>query len=145
MKKIISIILLIISVLFVFSSCSADRIEIDDYEWKMRYIMHLNEDGDQIIYDAVEEINEFYSNAKVISLKLVAKEGTITIFDETNKKTYEGTYVLSDKNIKGSEYNIVIDGKTGYAGVAMTTYADNTQEPTLPIKLGTYSMYFYAK
>ena len=145
MKKIISIILLIISVLFVFSSCSADRIEIDDYEWKMRYIMHLNEDGDQIIYDAVEEINEFYSNAKVISLKLVAKEGTITVFDETNKKTYEGTYVLSDKNIKGSEYNVVIDWKTGYAGVAMTTYADNTQEPTLPIKLGTYSMYFYAK
>ena len=145
MKKIISLILLMISVLFVFSSCSADRIEIDDYEWKMRYIMHLSEDGDQIIYDAVEEINEFYSNAKVISLKLVAKEGTITIFDETNKKTYEGTYVLSDKNIKGSEYNIVIDGKTGYAGVAMTTYADNTQEPTLPIKLGTYSMYFYAK
>ena len=37
-----------------------------------------------------------------------------------------------------------LGGKTGYATVAMTTYADGTEEPTLPITLDGYSMYFYA-
>ena len=38
-----------------------------------------------------------------------------------------------------------IDGKNGYATVAMTKYYDGTEEPTLPISRGTYSIYFYAE
>ena len=38
-----------------------------------------------------------------------------------------------------------IDGKNGYATVAMTKYYDETEEPTLPINLGTHSIYFYAE
>ena len=47
---------------------------------------------------------------------------------------------------KGGTYEtkVTIDGKEGYATVAMTTYADGTEEPTLPINLGTHSIYFYA-
>ena len=37
------------------------------------------------------------------------------------------------------------DGKNGYATVAMTKYYDGTEKPTLPINLGTHSIYFYAK
>ena len=38
-----------------------------------------------------------------------------------------------------------IDGKNGYATVAMTKYYDGTEESTLPINLGTHSIYFYAE
>ena len=38
-----------------------------------------------------------------------------------------------------------IDGKNGFATVAMTKYYDGTEEPTLPINLGTHSIYFYAE
>ena len=41
-------------------------------------------------------------------------------------------------------YRITIDGKSGFACVAMTTYADGTEEPTLPISLDGYSIDFYA-
>ena len=38
-----------------------------------------------------------------------------------------------------------IDGKNEYATVAMTKYYDGTEEPTLPINLGTHSIYFYVE
>ena len=75
----------------------------------------------------------------------LAKDGKITITDVTNNKTYEGTYTVSGRNPEGTDYHITIHGKSGYAGVAMTTYADGTKEATLPITLGGYSMYFYAE
>ena len=52
---------------------------------------------------------------------------------------------VSGRNPEGTEYRITIGNKTGHAIVAMTTYADGTEEPTLPISLDGYSMYFYAK
>ena len=78
-------------------------------------------------------------------MTLVAKDGKITITNVTNNKTYEGTYTVSGRNPVGTDYHITIDGKSGYAGVAMTTYADGSEEPTLPITLDGYSMYFYAE
>ena len=49
------------------------------------------------------------------------------------------------KTPEGTDYHITIDGKSGFACVAMTTYADGTEEPTLPISLDGYSLYFYAE
>ena len=42
------------------------------------------------------------------------------------------------------DYKIIIKGKDGYAAVAYTTYDDGTKEPTLPITIGGYDLYFYA-
>ena len=36
-------------------------------------------------------------------------------------------------------------GFAGLGAVAMTTYYDGKEEPTLPISLGDYSIYFYAQ
>ena len=49
------------------------------------------------------------------------------------------------KTPDGIDYEITIDGKNGYATVAMTKYYDGTEEPTLPFNLGTHSIYFYAE
>ena len=54
-------------------------------------------------------------------------------------------YKVAKKTSDGIDYEITIDGKNGYATVAMTKYYDGTEEPTLPINLGTHSIYFYAE
>ena len=143
MKKIISILLLTTMLLLTLSACGTEKPKIEDYEWKMRMIMHAEDN--QVVYDAVAEESSTHPEAKIIEMTLVAKDGKITITDITNNKTYEGTYIVSGRNPEGTDYHITIDGKTGYAGVAMTTYADGLEEPTLPISLDGYSMYFYAE
>ena len=142
MKRIISILLLTAILMFTFSACEMNTPKIEDYEWKMRTIMHIEDL--QTVMDAVSEENSAYPEAKIIEMTLVAKDGKITVTDVTNNATYEGTYAVSGKNPKGTDYHITIDGKSGYAGVAMTTYADGSEEPTLPISLDGYSMYFYS-
>ena len=143
MKKIISILLLVVMLFFTLSACGMGKPKIEDYEWKMQTIAHI--EGEQLVYDAAAEENTAHPEAKIIEMTLVAKDGKITITDVTNGKTYEGTYTVSGKNPEGTDYHITIDGKSGYATVAMTTYADGTEEPTLPISLDGYSMYFYAE
>ncbi len=142
MKKIISILLLTTMLILTLSACGTGKPKIEDYEWKMRMIMHAKDN--QVVYDAVAEESNIHPEAKIIEMTLVAKDGKITITDVTNNTTYEGTYTVSGRNPKGTDYHITIDDKSGYAGVAMTTYADGTEEPTLPITLDGYSMYFYA-
>ena len=142
MKKIVSILLLAATLIFALSACGMGKPKIEDYEWKMRTIGHV--EGEQVVYDAANEERSIHPEAKIIEMTLVAKDGKITITDVTNSKTYEGTYTVSGKNPEGTDYHITIDGKSGFACVAMTTYADGTEEPTLPISLDGYSMYFYA-
>ena len=143
MKKIISILLLAVTLIFALSACGMRKPKIEDYEWKMQTIAHV--EGEQVVYDAAAEESTTHPEAKIIEMTLVAKDGKITITDVTNGKTYEGTYTVSGRNPKGTDYHITIDGKSGYAGVAMTAYADGSEEPTLPINLESYSMYFYAE
>ena len=143
MKKTISILLLMSIMIFALSACGVGKPRIEDYEWKMRTIMHAEDN--RVVYDATEEESTAHPEAKIIEMTLVAKDGNITITDVTNNKTYKGTYIVSGRNPEGTDYHITIDGKSGYAGVAMTTYADGSEEPTLPISLDGYSMYFYAE
>ena len=143
MKKIVSILLLAATLIFALSACGMGKPKIEDYEWKMRTTAHI--EGEQLVYDAANEERSIHPGAKIIEMTLVAKDGKITITDVTNSKTYEGTYTVSGKNPEGTDYHITIDGKSGYATVAMTTYADGTEEPTLPISLDGYSMCFYAE
>ena len=142
MKKLTSSILLLTILILSLSACGAEKVKIEDYEWRMRTVMTNN--NDDFVY-AVGEPDEVYPDAKVVNLSLVAKDGKLTITDATNNKTYEGTYSVEDKTPDGTNYKVTIDGKEGYATVAMTKYYDGTKEPTLPINLGDYSIYFYAE
>lgn len=142
MKKTISIMLLTTMLILIFSACGIKKPKIEDHEWKMRTIVHIEDN--QVVYDAARDESDIYPEAKIIEMTLVAKNGKITITDITNNTVYEGTYTVSGRNPKGTDYHITIDGKSGYAGAAMTTYADGTEEATLPITLDGYSMYFYA-
>ena len=144
MKKLMCL-LTIITVSLGLASCGADVLSIEDYEWKMRAVMNndinvsLNEDE---LVVAVGEVDDIHPNAQIVDLILVAKDGLITFTDATNNKKYSGTYKVQQKTPKGTDYEISINGITGYATVAPTEYYGGSEEPTLPISIGGYSLYF---
>lgn len=144
MKKIISIFLMLIFT-FALSACNSDEFAIEDYEWKMRTVMRndieVAQNEDELVV-AVGEADELYPDAEIVDLTLIAKDGEITITDTTNGKTYNGTYEVQKKTSKGMDYEIIIDGVTGYATVSPTEYYDGSEIPTLPINIDGYSMYF---
>ena len=105
----------------------------------------MHGEDNQVVVDAVGEDDPAHPEAKIIDMTLIAKDGKITITDHTDNKTYEGAYTVEQKTPAGTDYKVTIDEKEGYATVAMTTYADETEDPTLPINLGTHSIYFYAE
>ncbi len=94
---------------------------------------------------ATDKYDTVHPNASIVEVTLKAENGKITIVDKTNSKTYAGTYTLENTNPKEKNYKVLINGRDGYATVAMTTYADDSEEPTLPINLGEYSLYFYSE
>ena len=144
MKKFLSVILLVVF-MFSLSACNADKIQIEDYEWKMKTVMSNDindaQNEDELV-GAVGEADESYPNSKIVDVTLRAENGEIIITDATDNKTYTGTYKMQNKTPDGIIYDVVIDGISGYATVAMTEYYDGSQVPTLPINLGEYSLYF---
>ncbi len=88
---------------------------------------------------------EISDTTKKINITLTAKNGIITITDRINECTYSGTYKRTRTTPQGTDYEIAIAGKAGYAGVSMTTYADGSQTPTLPITIGDYTLQLYAE
>ena len=144
MKKIISLLLMLILV-FTLSACNGDVVAIEDYEWKMGAVMRNDieaaQNEDELVV-AVGEKDDIHPNAKIVDLKLVAKDGSITITDATNNKIYSGTYKVQQKTPKGTDYEVTIDGIKGYATVAPMEYYDGSEVPTLPINLGEFSLYF---
>lgn len=144
MKKVLAVFLLFV-VVFSLSACNGDVVAIEDYEWKMGAVMRndieVAQNEDELVV-AVGEEDDIHPNAKIVDLKLVAKDGSITIIDATNNKTYSGTYKVQQKTPKGTDYEVTIDGIKGYATVAPTQYYDGSEVPTLPINLGEYSLYF---
>lgn len=148
MKRVLSTVFLLLSLTLLFSSCATKTISIEDYEWQMRTVVsgdiETSQNEDSLVV-AVGEPDELHPDAKIVNLTLIAKDGKITINDETNNKTYNGTYKVQQKTPKGTDYEITINGQDGYATVAPTEYYDGSEVPTLPINLGEYSLYFIPK
>ena len=144
MKKILSMFLTTIMI-FTLSACGGDVVAIEDYEWKMRTVasndIEAAQAPDELII-AVGEADALYPEAEIVDLTLNAKDGAITITDRTNNKTYSGTYEVQQKTPKGTDYEIIINGVSGYATVSPTEYYDGSEIPTLPINIGGYSLYF---
>lgn len=147
MKKILSVFLMSLAI-FTLSACDGDVVAIEDYEWKMRTVMSNDTEAAQYqdeLVIAVGEADELYPDAEIVDMTLTAKDGEITITDSTNGETYTGTYEVMQKTPKGTDYEIIIDGATGYATVSPTEYYDSSEIPTLPINIDGYSLYFIPK
>ena len=144
MKKFVCVLIALIFILGL-SACNGDVVAIEDYEWKMGAVMRndieVAQNEDELVI-AVGEEDDIHPNAKIVDLKLIAKDGSITVTDATNNKTYSETYKVQQKTPKGTDYEVTIDGIKVYATVAPTEYYDGSEVPTLPINLGEYSLYF---
>ncbi len=147
MKKIISIFLML-TFTFALSACNSDEFAIEDYEWKMRAVMRndieVAQNEDELVV-AVGETDELYPDAEIVDLTLTAKDDEITVTDASNNKTYSGTYTVKQKTPDGTDYEVTIDGVSGYSTVAPTEYYNNQEIPTLPININGYSVYFIPK
>ncbi len=145
MKKFLSTLLVLLSLALLLSSCATEKLSIEDYEWQMRTVMSGDVDtvqNKESLIVAVGEPDDLYPNAKIVDITLIAKNGTITLVDSTNNKTYSGTYTVQKKTPHGTDYEIAIDGINGYATVAPTKYYDDSEVPSLPINLGECALYF---
>ena len=144
MKKILSVFLMSF-IVFTLSACGGDVVAIEDYEWKMRTVasndIEAAQAPDELIV-AVGKADALYPEAEIVDLTLNAKDGAITITDRTNNKTYSGSYEVQQKTPKGTDYEIIINGVSGYATVSPTEYYDGSEIPTLPININGYSLYF---
>ena len=142
--KIFALLFAMTMTVFSLSACN-DELKIENYEWRLSTVQS-SANGRVVAYSATSLFGGAvaYPDAPTVEMSLVAKDGRITITDETNNKTYDGTYSLDAITPDSRNYIITVDGEQGYAGVAMTTYADGSKTPTLPITLGEYSLYFYA-
>ena len=144
MKRLLYVIPVLVLILML-ASCGNETVSIEGYEWKLRAVMKNDVDAAQdedALVIAVGENDELYPDAKIVDVKLTAKNEKITVVDSTNDKTYSGTYKQIEKTPDGITYEMEIDGKEGFATVSPTEHYEGTDVPTLPINMGEYSVYF---
>ena len=145
MKQCISICCLI---LFLLTGCSTNEEKqsnlpsIEQYDWAMTTVQSVEAEGQAIAYGPGE--SSTLDTAVEILLSCTAKTGELTLNDETNGASYSGTYTLTDTSQESLIYEVNVGETEGMAVVAMTTYHDESQVPTLIISLGDYALNFFA-
>lgn len=142
----------LIPFLFLFAllmtGCSTDADSnansptIDQYSWHMTSVQSKEAEGQAIVYGPGG--NSTLDTAAEIILTCSAENGEFLLTDETNEKTYSGAYTLTDTSQDSLIYEVTVGETDGMAVVAMTTYHDDSQMPTLIISLGDYSLNFFA-
>lgn len=135
--------LLLALLLVLLTACSSKAPKIDEYTWVMTSVQSMETGGQAVAYG--EGGSSTLEGAKQIELVCEAQGGNLTLTDRTNDRTYTGTYQQSQKDSKSTIYEVNVDGTSGVAVAAMTTYQDGTQDPTLIFNLGDYTVNFFAK
>lgn len=135
--------LLLALLLVLLAGCSSKAPKIDEYTWVMTSVQSMETGGQAVAYG--EGGGSTLWEAKQIELVCEAQDGNLTLTDRTNDRTYTGTYQQSQRDSKSTIYEVDVDGTSGVAVAAMTTYLDGTQDPTLIFNLGEYTVNFFAK
>ena len=135
--------LLLALLLVLLTGCSSKTPKIDEYTWVMTSVQSMEAGGQAVAYG--EKGSSTLEGAKQIELVCEAQDGNLTLTDRTNDRTYTGTYQQSQRDSKSTIYEVDVDGTSGVAVAAMTTYQDGTQDPTLIFNLGDYTVNFFAK
>lgn len=134
--------------IFMLTGCSneknavSDAPKIEDYSWVMTTIQSSEDDG-QIIAHAVDTVGVPENSVEIV-LKCSAANGELSLTDETNSKSYKGTYKLTDANQETRIYEVVLNNVEGIAVVSMTKYEDKSQTPTFIIRFEDYSINFFS-
>ena len=135
--------LLLALLLVLLTGCSSKTPKIDEYTWVMTSVQSMETGGQAVAYG--EGGSSTLEGAKQIELVCEAQGGNLTLTERTNDRTYIGTYQQSQRDSKSTIYEVDVDGTSGVAVAAMTTYQDGTQDSTLIFNLGDYTVNFFAK
>lgn len=135
--------LLLALLLVLLTGCSSKTPKIDEYTWVMTSVQSMEAGGQAVAYG--EKGSSTLEGAKQIELVCEAQDGNLTLTDRTNDRTYTGIYQQSQRDSKSTIYEVNVDGTSGVAVAAMTTYQNGTQDPTLIFNLGDYTVNFFAK
>ncbi|MCI6149532.1 MAG: hypothetical protein MR705_03715 [Flintibacter sp.] len=135
--------LLLALLLVLLTGCSSKTPKIDEYTWVMTSVQSMEAGGQAVAYG--EGGSSTLEGAKQIELVCEAQGGNLTLTERTNDRTYIGTYQQSQRDSKSTIYEVSVDGTSGVAVAAMTTYQDGTQDSTLIFNLGDYTVNFFAK
>lgn len=145
MKKVISVLLILV---FVLSGCSSfKKVRIEKYDWEISRIAST-ETSEVLFCSADNELK--YKGAKVTDLKCLAADGKITITDSaTNEEwvlEYTDNKTVQTNNTDGSIYEIKYsnDEKNlkGYATTGTASLNDVIDNYYLIITIGGYDLYF---
>lgn len=145
MKKVISVLLIL---LFVLGGCSKFKnVPIEKYDWEFSRIA-ATETGEVLFCSADNELK--FDNAKVSDFKCVADDGIITITNaETSEQwtlEYEDNKTVQTNNTEGSVYEVYYNSEsknlTGYATTAIASRNDVNNDYYLIITIGGYDLYF---
>lgn len=128
--------------LVLLTGCSSKMPKIDAYSWVMTSVQSMDAGGQAVAYG--ERFSSTLEEAKQVELICEAQGGTLTLTDQTNDRTYTGTYQQSQSDFKSTIYEVEVEGISGVAVAAMTTYQDGTQDPTLIFNFGDYAVNFFA-
>ena len=135
--------LLLALLLVLLTGCSSKTPKIDEYTWVMTSVQSMEAGGQAVAYG--EGGSSTLEGAKQIELVCEAQGGNLTLTERTNDRTYIGTYQQSQRDSKSTIYEVDVDGTSGVAVAAMTTYQDGTQDSSLIFNLGDYTVNFFAK
>ena len=147
MKRISLALIIILSLLtlnLVGCNTAAEEMSIDKYSWELTSVQS-GPQGNIIAYNAENDsYASSYPDASPVNMYLTAGDGDFVLTDTTNGKTYEGTYKVIEDKQANVIYEINLDEHSGYAGVAMTSFHDGSQVPTLNISIDDYALNFHA-
>ncbi len=140
MKKILSLLLVLVFVVTIFSACKNDEWNIESFNWQLESVVSLNENGKVI---AVNEKSEDNPDAKIVEITLAATDGELILNDKTNAKIYKGAYEEMIVTDNTDDYKIILNGKEGLVNATKTVYVDGIEKPTLIMTISDYDLYFY--
>ena len=141
MKRILPILFAVGMILL--AGCGSNRVSayrIEEKDWEIALVQSAA-DGTALAVGASWQ--EGFPEATQITLACTAKDGKLTL--TAPQQSWEGSYARQDSSgVEAGIYTITVGEQSGPAAVSVTTRQDGSDEPTLVIQLGGYSLYFIA-
>ena len=141
MKQILPILFAVGMILL--AGCGSNRVSayrIEEKDWEIALVQSAADGTALAVGDSWQE---GFPEATQITLACAAKEGKLTLTDPQQSR--EGSYARQDSSgVEAGIYTVTVGEQSGPAAVSVTTRQDGSEEPTLVMQLGGYSLYFIA-
>ena len=141
MKRILPILFAVGMILL--AGCGSNRVSayrIEEKDWEIALVQSAADGTALAVGDSWQE---GFPEATQITLACTAKDGKLTL--TAPQQSWEGSYARQDSSgVEAGIYTVTVGEQSGPAAVSVTTRQDGSDEPTLVIQLGGYSLYFIA-